>query len=305
MRLSLDETQVTVKTIEEKPGFGIFSIGPLPPGYGHTIGNTLRRCLLSSLRGAALTQVSFEGVPHQFTTIKGVKEDVVELTLNLKQVRLKIEGDQPVVLTLKERGPKEVTAGDIKAPAGVTIANKDLPIATLADKKTKLEAELIAEPGRGYVPSEERSSKVGVIPLDSVFSPVLLVSYRIEPTRVGRASDYDQLQIEITTDRTITPQAALLEAAGILDRFFARISKGEEERPPVNGAEETALVRAKKITVEELDLPVRILNSLKKAGIKRASELLEKGEDGLGTIKNIGPSSARDIRKALKKEDLL
>lgn len=305
MKLSLDETQITVKPIEEKPGFGVFSIGPLPPGYGHTIGNTLRRVLLSSLPGAALTQVSFEGVPHQFTTIKGVKEDVVELTLNLKQVRLKMLSNQPVVLTLNEKGPKEVTAGDIKTPAGVTIVNKDLLIATLADKKTKLEAELVAEPGRGYVPAEERAAKVGVLPLDSVFSPVLLTSYKVKPTRVGRASNYDQLQIEITTDKTITPQEALLESAHILKRFFARISKGEEELPDEESAEDRSLQRAKKMTVEELELPVRILNSLKKAGIKKAADLLEKDEEELEKIKNVGPSSVRDIKKALKKEDLL
>lgn len=304
MKLDLDEARVAVKTVKDGVDFGVFSIGPLPPNYGHTIGNTLRRVLLSSLPGAAISRVKFEGVAHQFTTIPGVKEDVVDLTLNLKQVRLKISGEQPVALTLSQTGPGKVVAGDIAAPAGVEIVNRDLHIATLADKKTELSAELIAEPGRGYVPSEEREAKVGVIALDCAFSPVLLASYKVEPTRVGREGGYDQLILEIKTDKTIKPREALLEASHILSRFFTRIGKGEEEGSVVEESGEGLATRAKEVSLEELVLPIRLLNSLKKARIKTAADLLQKTDAQILKIKNIGPASLKEIDRALKKEGL-
>lgn len=302
MTLNLDETQTTVKVEKQTVESGTFVIGPLPGGFGHTLGNTLRRVLLSSLPGAAISQVKFEGVPHQFSTISGVKEDVVDLTLNLKQVRLKIEGDQPVALTLSKKGPGKVTAGDIEAPAGVEIVNKDLHLATLADKKAKLEAELVAEPGRGYVPCEEHETKIGVIPLDCVFSPILNVAYKVEPTRVGQISNYDQLTIEVTTDKTLKPLEALVEASEILAGFFARIGLGDKaKKVPKKEAEPGT---AKKIGLEELEIPLRILNSLKKAKISSANELAQKSPEELLAIKNIGEKAAKEIEKALKKEGL-
>lgn len=302
MTLNLDETQTAVKVKKNTPDSGVFVVGPLPRGFGYTLGNTLRRVLLSSLPGAAISQVKFEGVPHQFSTIPGVKEDVVDLTLNLKQVRLKIEGDQPVVLTLSKKGPGKVVAGDVSAPAGVEIVNKNLHLATLADKKTVLEAELIAEPGRGYVPCEERETKIGVIPLDCIFSPVLNVSYKVEPVRVGQVSDYDQMTLEITTDKTIKPLEALIEASEILTRFFDRISLGNKAKSKSKESREIKMVG--KVGVEELDIPVRILNSIKKAKISSANELAEKSHEELLSIKNIGEKAASEIEKALKKEGL-
>ena len=300
--MNLDETQTAIKVEKNTSDAGLFVIGPLPRGFGHTLGNTLRRVLLSSLPGAAISQVKFEGVPHQFSTIAGVKEDVVDLTLNLKQVRLKIEGDQPVVLALSKKGPGKVTAGDISAPAGVEIVNKTLPLATLADKKTVLEAELIAEPGRGYVVSEERETKIGVIALDCIFSPILNVSYKVEPVRVGQVSDYDQVILEVTTDKTIKPLEALTEASGILIRFFDRISLGDKaKRKP----KEPRKVKATgEVGVEELDIPIRILNSIKKAKISSANKLAQKSHEELLAIKNIGEKAAKEIEKALKKEGL-
>ncbi len=301
MTLNLDETQVAVKTEKQTLELGIFAIGPLPKGFGHTLGNTLRRVLLSSLKGAAISQIKFEGVPHQFSTIPGVKEDVVDLILNLKQVRLKIEGDQPVALSISKKGPGEVAAGDIEAPAGVEIVNPDLHLATLADKKAKLEAELVAEPGRGYAPSEERETKIGVIPLDCVFSPILNVAYKVEPTRVGQVSDYDRLTIEITTDKTIKPLDALVEANKILTSFFGRISLGDKAKEPPK------VVKVKtvgKIGIEELDIPLRILNSLKKADVSSANELAEKSPEEILKIKNIGEKALKEIEKGLKKEGL-
>lgn len=301
MTLNLDETQVAVKTEKQTLELGIFAIGPLPKGFGHTLGNTLRRVLLASLKGAAISQIKFEGVPHQFSTIPGVREDVVDLILNLKQVRLKIEGDQPVALSISKKGPGEVTAGDIEAPAGVEIVNPDLHLATLADKKVKLEAELVAEPGRGYAPSEERETKIGVIPLDCVFSPILNVAYKVEPTRVGQVSDYDKLTIEITTDKTIKPLDALVEANKILTSFFGRISLGDKAKKPLKVRE---VKTVGKIGIEELDIPLRILNSLKKADISSANELAEKSPEEILKIKNIGEKALKEIEKALKKEGL-
>lgn len=303
MVLNLDETQIAVKPEKQALEFGVFVVGPLPRGFGHTLGNTLRRVLLSSLSGAAISQVKFEGVPHQFSTIPGVKEDVVDLTLNLKQVRLKIEGDQPVALTLSKKGAGKVTAGDIAAPAGVEIVNKDLHLATLADRKAKIEAEMVAEPGRGYVPGEKRETKIGVIPLDCVFSPILNVAYKVEPTRVGQVGDYDQLTLEITTDKTIKPLEALVEASQILASFFGRLTLGEKaKRPP---AKKTARAKVtKKISLDELDIPLRILNSLKKAKVSSANELAQKSGEELLAIKNVGEKASKEIEKALKKEGL-
>ena len=303
MPLNLDETQTAVKVEKNTSELGVFVVGPLPKGFGHTLGNTLRRTLLSSLPGAAISQVKFEGVSHQFSTIPGVKEDVVDLTLNLKQVRLKIEGERPVALTIFQKGPGKVTAGDIEAPAGVEIVNKDLHLATLADKKTNLEAELVAEPGRGYVSCEERETKIGVIPLDCVFTPVLNVSYKVEPTRVGQVSDYDQLTIEITTDKTIKPLEALVEASAILIRFFGRLGLGDKAKStPMRKA--TGATTTQKVGLDELDIPLRILNSIKKAKISSANELAQRSHEELLAIKNIGEKAAKEIEKALEKEGL-
>jgi DNA-directed RNA polymerase subunit alpha len=301
MVLNLDEKQIAVKPVEQTADRGVFAVGPLPRGFGHTIGNTLRRVLLSSLEGAAISQVKFSGVPHQFTTIPGVKEDVVDLTLNLKQVRLKIEGDQPVALGLSKKGPGKVTAGDLKVPAGVEIANPNIHLATLADKKTVLEAELVAEPGRGYVPCEERESKIGVIPLDCVFTPILNVSYKVEPTRVGQVSDYDLLTIEIVTDKTIKPLEALVTASEILTTFFARVGLGEKAK---GLPEKTTKTARRSVDLEELELPLRTFNCLKKAKISSASKLAKMDDEDILQIKNIGEKALKDIVRALKKEGL-
>ena len=303
MPLNLDETQVAVVVKKNTSELGIFVVSPLPKGFGHTLGNTLRRVLLSSLPGAAISQVKFEGVSHQFSTIPGVKEDVVDITLNLKQVRLKIEGEQPVALTISKKGPGKVTAGDIEVPAGVEVVNKDLLLATLADKKTSLSVEMVAEPGRGYLPCEERETKIGVIPLDCVFSPVLNVSYKVSPTRVGEVSDYDQLTIEITTDKTIKPLAALVEASTILTMFFGRLGLGDKAKSPP--AKKSASAKTtQKVGLDELDISLRILNSIKKTKISSANELAQKSHEELLEIKNVGEKAAKEIKKALEKEGL-
>lgn len=222
-----------IKKEKETADAGRFVIEPLPSGYGTTIGTALRRILLSSLPGGAVAEVRFSGVPHPFTTIKGVKEDVVELLLNLKKVRFIVHGDGPYEGTIAVKGKKTVTAGDIKISSEATVANPDLKIASLTDKNAELSATLLVEKGVGYKPAEERvGGKVGVIPLDSVFSPVVKVGFWIEETRVGRKANIDRLIMEVVTDGTIKPSAALSESAEILRTYFERFSSLRPVKEP-------------------------------------------------------------------------
>ncbi|KKU82091.1 MAG: DNA-directed RNA polymerase subunit alpha [Microgenomates group bacterium GW2011_GWA2_47_8] len=213
-----------IKTEVEKPGFGKFSIEPLEAGYGQTLGNSLRRVLLASLPGAAISAVKIAGVKHQFSALEGMKEDVVEFLMNLKKVRLVIEGADSVVMAISKKGPGEVLAGDIEVPAGVTVVNPDLVLANLADKKAALEVELTADKGFGYVSGEEKHlGEVGLIPMDSLYSPVTRVNYRVEATRVGRMTNLDKLVMEIWTDGTIAALDALTEAAKVLVSYFMQV----------------------------------------------------------------------------------
>jgi len=304
----LTAADANIKSVKSGKTEAIFEIGPLPKGYGHTLGSTLRRVLLSSIEGAALTQVRFEGVPHQFTTIPGVKEDVVELVLNLKRVRLKIHGDQAVALRLAVTGPKKVIAGDLEAPPGVEVVNKNQHLATLADRKTKLEAELLAERGVGYVPSGERESpKVGVILLDSIFSPVLRVAYQVKPARIGGVTNLDKLVLTIKADGTITPKAALMQASVLLQSFFERLASGKErvktEKPSEGkGADRESHLRPESVLLEDLQLPTRVVNSLKRAKIATVADIAGRTNEELLAIKNLGEKSIEEIRKILKKE---
>lgn len=215
-----------IKTEKETAGLGRFVIEPLMEGYGTTLGTALRRVLLSSIPGAAVAEVRIQGVTHPFTTIKGIKEDVVELISNLKKVRFTLKGDGPFEGTIEEKGKKTITAGDLnKVSSEVEVANPDLKIATLTDRDAKLSLSLVIEKGTGYKPSEERErGKVGAIPLDSVFSPVLKVSFWTEGTRVGRKTNFERLTLEITTDETIKPSRALGQAAEILRTHFERVA---------------------------------------------------------------------------------
>lgn len=307
--MRIQPNEVLIKKQSEEKGKGIFVIEPLPQGFGHTLGNSLRRVLLSSLTGGALTQVKFAGVPHQFTTIPGVKEDVVELILSLKKVRVKMHGDAPVVLKLTKTGPCEVKASDFESSSEASIVNGDLHIATLADKSAKIDIEVVAEKGVGYVPAEgKETSKIGVILLDSVFSPVSVVSYNVEPTRVGRETDWDKLVMNIQTDETITPYDALIKASDILSTYFTRLSGGALESG-VEVEEENAEAKSdseKKddVYLEELPLPTRTINALKKAGIKTLSDLAGKMPEELTEVKNLGEKSIEEIKKLLEKEGM-
>jgi DNA-directed RNA polymerase subunit alpha len=285
---------------------GIILIEPLPQGYGMTLGNALRRVLLSSLPGSAVTQVKIDGVSHEYSTIKGVKEDVVQILLNLKKVRLQIEGDKPVKLSIEAKGPKEVRAKDIEVPAGVKIVNPDLTIATLADNKTKFEVELTAEKGVGYVPVEgRRGLGIGVIPLDANFTPITKVNYKVEATRVGQITNFDKLTFEISTDGTTNPAQAVKEAAKILTDYFNVLVEQKKTPKKEKTEDEVKPKIEKNASVEELELSTRITNSLRNAGIETVDDLMNAKKEELVKLKNMGAKSLSDIEEKLKEKGLI
>jgi DNA-directed RNA polymerase subunit alpha len=296
---------VRIKKEKDTKDLGRFSIGPLPSGYGHTLGNALRRVLLSSLPGAAIAEVRFSGVSHPFTTIKGVKEDVIELILNLKKVRLTMHVDEPLEATIEAKGKKVVTAGDIKIGSGAEVVNPDLKIATLTDKSAKISARLLVERGVGYKPSEEREgSKVGVIPMDSVFSPVARVAYQVEEARRGRETDLDRIVMEVVTDGTIKPSAAVEQAASILVSYFGLLS-GEKPKKSESVSVDKEVPglspKVRKQPLSELDLSTQTETILKKAGVKSIGGLLGKSEKGLLDIKGFGKRRVGEVKRELKK----
>lgn len=285
---------------------GTVVVEPLPQGYGVTLGNALRRVLLSSLPGAAVTAAKINGVPHEYSTIKGVKEDVVQILLNLKNVRLKFSGEKPVKLTLEAKGPKTVTAADIKAPPGVEVVNPTQVIATLSDSKAKLDIELTVEVGTGFRPVEDRrSSGIGTIPLDANFSPVSRVNYWVEATRVGQVTNFDKLSLELTTDGTMTSSEAVREASKILIGFFDLFAA---DKKPRKNAEKKEIKKAdidSDASVEELELSTRVTNSLKAAGIETVGQLITTPKEDLMKLKNTGSKSITDIEKKLKEKGLV
>jgi DNA-directed RNA polymerase subunit alpha len=296
---------------------GSFTIEPLDRGFGYTFGNSLRRVLLSSLAGAAVTSVRIEGVAHEFSTIRGVKEDVTDIVLNLKGVVCRMHSDAseieaPLVVT----GPGEITAKDIDLPSGVEILNPDAHIATL-EKKTKLEVYLTIGRGRGYRPAEENKSPdqpIGVIPIDSIFSPVRRVAYNVEQARVGQKTDFDKLTLDIETDGSIDPHAALREAAEILISQLAIFTDADrvvELRAGTGGELEAGLIAdptrpptrqpnaMDDILIEELELGVRSYNCLKRAGIQTVGDLVSKTESELNAIPNFGKKSIDEVIETL------
>lgn len=293
-----------IKKKSESQDFGQFIIEPLQQGYGHTLGNALRRVLLSSLPGAAITEVKIGGVRHKFSTIEGLKEDIIELILNLKQIRLAYVGKKALKLELEKNGPGQVKAGDIKTPATVKIINQDLVLANLANRKSKLKIQMVVEAGFGYVSAEEeQTEKLGVIPIDALFSPVRRVNYQVETTRVGRKTNWDKLVLEITTDGTIKPSQALKEAAKILVDFFNQVVN--PKRVVVKKVK-LALVPAEtmNLTLEELDLPTRIVNALRKGSYDTVGDLSAITTADLTQVKNLGEKSIKVVQKALAKKGI-
>lgn len=300
------DQQQTFHMKQEEAGqnHGRFTIEPLAQGYGQTLGSGLRRVLLSSLSGAAVTQVTISGLKHQFGTIKGVQEDGVDLLLNLKKLRLAYTGDKPVRITLGAKGPGEVTAGSIKTSAEVKIANPDLVIAHLANSQTKLDIDMQVETGVGFSPAEERkTNKVGLIPLDADFSPVKRVNYRVEETRVGRLTNYDKLIMEIWTDGTIEPGDALKKAAEVMIGYFSQVVSPSIAMTPAP-AQSLLNSQANSLTIEELGLPTRIANALSKSGYETVADLLSAGKTGLARVRNMGDKSIKVIGAALKEKGI-
>lgn len=295
---------------------GVFAIEPLDRGFGHTFGNSLRRVLLSSLEGAAVTSVKVEGTAHEFTTLPGVREDVTDIVLNLKNLVCRLHGESPEVeVHIARKGPGVVTAADIEAPAELEILNPELEIANLSDKG-RLEVTLTIGRGRGYVPAEFNRGQqhtIGVIPVDSIFSPVRRVAYAVEAARVGQRTDYDKLTMDITTDGSVEPKDALGEAAEILIRqlaIFTDIEKieGFGETAAVEGqaaGPEAALAHGmENFPIEELELGVRSYNCLKRVGIETIGDLVVKSEQELAAIPNFGKKSIEEVRETLAQHGL-
>ncbi len=313
--MSTDFQVPTISSEQVDENKGVFTIEPLDKGFGYTFGSSLRRVLLSSLAGAAITSVRIEGVSHEFSNVAGVKEDVTDIVLNLKDlvVRMHTDADAveaPIVAT----GPGDVTAADIDLPAGVEILNPDAPIATL-EKKTRLEMYVTIGRGRGYRPAEENKDSdqpIGVIPIDSIFSPIRRASYTVEAARVGQRTDFDKLTLELETDGSIEPNTALREASEILIKSLAIFSDPDrvEEltaREPVV-AEGVAVVEGaapasggeNDILIDELELSVRSYNCLKRAGIETIGQLLAKSESELAAIPNFGQKSIEEVIENLQ-----
>lgn len=289
----------TVKTIEEKDNFGIFAIEPLLTGFGHTLGNSLRRVLLSSFRGAAITQVKVGGVTHKFSTLAGLSEDMIELILNLKAIKVAYEGDEPITAKLSVKGAKTVHASDIDAPATVKIVNGDVVIANLS-KDAKLDLELTIATGYGYSPAEERSTAtIGTMVLDAIFSPVERVSYKVESTRVGRRTDFDKIVLEIHTDGSRLPSVVLQEAARILVTAFSQIVE-----PVTVVSDESVIAGTTSISIDDLGLPTRVGNALKNSGYKTATELASASDKDLKNVKNLGGKSLGLVDEALASKGL-
>ncbi|MBI2595930.1 DNA-directed RNA polymerase subunit alpha [Candidatus Daviesbacteria bacterium] len=294
-----------IKTENEKENYAKVVIEPLEQGYGHTLGNSLRRCMLNSLPGAAITSVKIAGVSHQFSTIPGVVEDVIEMILNLKKVRVKVFGEKSIRLSLQKSGKGEVRARDIDTLGQGEIVNGDQHIATITDPKVKLNMEMTCELGTGYVPADERKlNEIGVIPTDAIYTPVFSVNYTVDQTRVGRRTDFDSLVLEVTTDGTIEPQAAVEKAARILAGYFKQVYEPEEEVIAEVQTPSFVSDDLLKSSVEELDLPVRITNALKAIEIDTIGKLLTMPAQQLMKAKNLGAKSLTLISEKLAERGL-
>jgi DNA-directed RNA polymerase subunit alpha len=309
---TLPEFQIPkISSDKEDDNRGTFTIEPLDKGFGYTFGNSLRRVLLSSLGGAAIKSVRIEGVAHEFSTVPGVKEDVTDIVLNLKDIVVRMHTDaDEVEAPLVASGPGEVKAKDIDLPAGVEILTPDAPIATL-EKKTKLEMYLTIGRGRGYSPAEENKTEdqpLGVIPIDSIFSPIRRAAYSVDTARVGQRTDFDKLALEIETDGSIEPSGALREAAEILIKSLAIFTDADrvEELTSRDGAGAAeaafapmAAAEGDDRLIEELEIGVRAYNCLKRAGIQTVGDLVQRSESELNAIPNFGKRSTDEVKDAL------
>lgn len=293
-----------IETVELDGNYGKFVVEPLERGYGITLGNSLRRILLSSLPGAAITAIRIDGVLHEFSTIPGVVEDTTEIVLNLKNLLVKLHGDDPVVVHLDVAREGEVTAADIQVTSQVEILNPDLHIATL-DRGGRLAMEITIEKGRGYVSAERnkrQNQPIGVIPMDSIFSPIRRVNYKVEDTRVGQRTDFDRLTLEVWTNGSIAPNEAVSLSARIFIehlRLFMNLTEDGGDIEIMVEKEEEQKDRLLEMTIEELDLSVRSYNCLKRAGINSVEELVRRTEEDMMKVRNLGKKSLQEVKEKL------
>ena len=307
--IDIEKPKIEIAEISEDNRYGKFICEPLERGYGTTFGNSLRRMLLSSLEGAAITSIRIDGVLHELSTIPGVRDDVTNIVLNLKELCLKMAGNEPRIIRIDVEGEKEVTAADIICDADIEILNPDLHIATV-NEDGKLKIEMTVERGRGYVPADKNKKPddtIGVIPIDSIFSPVKRVNYTVQDTRVGNVTDYDRLILEVWTDGSLRPEEAVSKAAGILVmhlKLFQNMDglpeEEEEEEATFPEEEEDDSSKVLDMTIEDLDLSVRSFNCLKRANINTVADLAEKTEDDMMKVRNLGRKSLEEVKKKLE-----
>lgn len=307
--IDIEKPKIEIAEISEDNRYGKFICEPLERGYGTTFGNSLRRMLLSSLEGAAITSIRIDGVLHEFSTIPGVRDDVTNIVLNLKELCLKMAGNEPRIIRIDVEGEKEVTAADIICDADIEILKPDLHIATV-NEDGKLKIEMTVERGRGYVPADKNKKPddtIGVIPIDSIFSPVKRVNYTVQDTRVGNVTDYDRLILEVWTDGSLRPEEAVSKAAGILVmhlKLFQNMDglpeEEEEEEATFPEEEEDDSSKVLDMTIEDLDLSVRSFNCLKRANINTVADLAEKTEDDMMKVRNLGRKSLEEVKKKLE-----
>ena len=299
----LEITLPRIKNTKTQGNYASYDIEPLEAGYGMTLGNGLRRVLLSSLPGAAVTSIRIDGVQHEFQDIPNVTEDVTEIVLNVKKLRLRSFSDHPVSMRLEVNGERVVTAADILAPSTVEIVNPELYIATLDNDDARLEMELVVETGKGYVPADSKEDQpIGVIPVDAIYAPVQKVNYTVEHTRVGQITNYDKIVLEIWTDGTITPDEALRQSADILVRHFTQLANYrailiEPEKAPLSSIPIPPKIY--ETPIEELDLSARAYNCLKRSNITKVGQVLSMNEDDLLGVRNFGEKSLQELREKL------
>lgn len=303
--IEIEKPKVDIVELGEDYRYGKFVIEPLERGYGITIGNALRRILLSSLPGVAVNSIRIDGVLHEFSTVPGVKEDVTEMILTLKELSAIIDGEGSRTLKIQAQGPCTVTGADIICPPDVEVLNKDLVIATL-DDNAKLNMDINIDKGRGYVPAEENKTEnmpIGVLPVDSIYTPVQKVSYHVENTRVGQKSDYDKLTLEVWTNGSINPQEGISLAAKVLVEhlnLFIDLTEHVSNVEIMVEKEEDQKEKVLEMTIEELDLSVRSYNCLKRAGINTVEELANKSEDDMMKVRNLGKKSLEEVIQKLE-----
>jgi len=298
------EPSFKIKVDQQTDNYGRFIIEPLETGYAHTLGNALRRVLLSSFPGAAVTSITIDGVKHQFQTIEGLREDIIEFVLNIKKLRVRLLEGEKATIRLVASGEGPVTAASIEESNAVEVVNKDLYLGTLADKKSKITAELVVEKGYGYsLGDESKRDSVGLIPLDAVFTPIVRVNFSQEATRVGRQTNFDRLVMEIWTDGTIMPYDALKQAAKILVTYFMQIFEPKADVSEISVAvSPTVSDDVLKMLIEELDLPTRLENALKNGNIETVGQLLGTPRKELIKIKNLGGKSLSIVEEKLREK---